>query len=111
MSKRVVTVEDTIQFLNELLDLDRDALSELFIKSKVLCSNDNLATHPTIQVGTKDSLYTLDPLGLLNGLFGTDDFGWGYICAHIETEGPKTGQIIKFTLTNYKPPTTPLEKI
>ena len=66
--------------LNEALDLDGDAL-EALVTHRVPV-NDGLADHPTIQVG--DEPPVLGPLGLLNGMFGVDEAGWGFIAANVE---------------------------
>jgi len=68
------TPDGAIRFLNELLDLDRDAVQNLF-QSRVPCG-DGLADHPTVQVRVRDDGNHVGPLGLLGGLFGCDRDGW-----------------------------------
>lgn len=68
--------------LNEALALDPDAMFRL-IESRVPC-NALLACHPSIQTGSiVDGVHvdTVGPLGLLNGIFGVDSKGWGFIAA------------------------------
>src|SRR6185503_13533022 len=102
----VVTVDDAIAFLNLALGLDRKAITEL-VDHRVVC-NLALGDHPTIQVGwwPKDGsplgpgrAYTDDGttelrvglLGLLNGLFGTNKDGWGFITAEVDDQGVISG--------------------
>lgn len=94
-----ITLQETVQFLNSLLKLDREAVSKIFMY-QVSCNN-KLAAHKTVQVGlTKDELsdavtfqrYHVRPLGILNGLFGVykDGLrkGWGKIYMDVsEPEG------------------------
>jgi hypothetical protein len=56
------------------------------IDARVTC-NEALADHPTIQVGQQDGSYQVGLLGILNGLFGINDAGWGPITAHIDSTG------------------------
>lgn len=60
-------IDTVVEFLNEALETDRDAIQALF-KHRVPC-NKAMAEHSTIQVrGKKNS--TLGILGLINGIFG-----------------------------------------
>jgi hypothetical protein len=70
------TVDDLSAFLNQALETDPAAISTLF-RRRVAC-NLAMADHPTIQVHA-DS--TVGPLGLLNGLFGIREDGYGYLTA------------------------------
>lgn len=63
-----------VTFLNELNEIDNAALNALF-NNRVPCNNE-LAEHPTVQVGQD---HTVGILGLLNGLCGTDENGNGPI--------------------------------
>lgn len=90
MIKESVSLTEAIQFLNDLLALDKDAITNL-IHSRVSC-NEELANHPTVQVGAYDMLlgkqtpgeYHVGILGILNGLFGIDDeTGMGPILANV----------------------------
>ena len=70
------TVDDLIAFLNQALETDPAAISTLF-RRRVAC-NLAMADHPTIQV---HSDFTVGPLGLLNGLFGIREDGYGHLTA------------------------------
>ena len=76
-----ISVDTAIDFLNEALRCDPQAIKNLIL-TKVDC-NATMANHPTIQCGKKDAGngHEVGPLGLINGLFGTKEDGWGYICA------------------------------
>lgn len=81
--------------MNDLLLLDRSAISKL-IESRVSC-NQALANHETVQVVNikpeSDPEYKVGILGLLNGLCGVDEDGFGFIVGEFD-EDDKT--IIKF---------------
>jgi len=93
MIKESVTPQDVVDLLNNLIRLDPEAVRAL-MDCRVPC-NDEFADHPTVQCGLAehvrkrtpdhnlpdDANYTVGPLGLLNGLFGIDPKGWGYIAA------------------------------
>lgn len=56
--------------------------------------NSALRDHPTIQVaadGDEDipggAQASVGVIGLLNGLFGVDERGWGHICGHWDDQG------------------------
>ena len=68
--------DDMIAFLNELLALDAQAVTDL-INSRVQC-NEAMANHPTVQVGGetgKPETFRVGLLGLLNGYCGAYDDG------------------------------------
>jgi hypothetical protein len=73
---KTVNVDDLISFLNEALELDRKAISSLFLH-RVRCS-EALAEHPTIQIS---AYCKVGMIGVLNGLFGIRENGWGELCA------------------------------
>lgn len=73
LATRIVT------FLNELLEIDRPAIAAL-LANRVTC-NQALADHPTVQVGAQHGGYHVGMLGILNGLCGIDDKGYGPINA------------------------------
>lgn len=82
MWKRAVALDETIEFLNELLDLDPVAVRAL-VEQRVSC-NKALAEHPTVQTWSPPSANGVNYvglLGILNGLFGVDDAGGGPITA------------------------------
>ena len=97
--------ERTIRLLNELLEVDPDAVNAL-IESRVPC-NETLANHPTVQVSgyqyddnPKPHAYKVGMLGILNGICGAygpdagDKEGWGPITAEFDE-----GKIVRFLLT------------
>jgi hypothetical protein len=83
------SIQETIDFLNEILKLD-PKFDELLVEGRHPC-NKAIADHPSIQVhvGFKSST-TAGTLGVLNGLFGADDKGWGPITAVFEDDGTLT---------------------
>ena len=73
-----VSMDDTITYLNELIELDRPALAAL-IASRVPCDL-ALAEHPSCQVRSQYGGFYVGMIGVLNGLFGVgamDERGWG----------------------------------
>ena len=88
-------VDDAIDRLNKMLEADPVAISAL-VETRVPC-NQEMADHPTVQV-TDEGLqggYKLGILGVLNGLFGVDQDGWGPIAAQYEQDDLST--VIGFT--------------
>ena len=63
-----VTLDETIDYLNGLIETDRVAIAAL-IANRVPC-NQQLADHPTVQVFRQHGGYLVGLLGILNGLFG-----------------------------------------
>lgn len=88
---------DVVRLLNEAVKVDRQAVQDL-IECRVPC-NKGLADHPTIQVSAFDEQtgeptpgeYKVGLLGILNGLFGTDCEGWGFITANFNVWCEKCG--------------------
>ncbi len=84
MIKENVTVQDAVDLLNELLKLDYDCISRL-VTTRIPC-NEQVADHPTVatyQDNRSQSSY-LGLLGIINGLFGTNEAGSGPICFLVE---------------------------
>jgi len=87
--RKVITVHGAINFLNKLLELDGNAINKL-VGSRVEC-NEALAKHPTVQVqrdGTRTrigkeeaEIFEVGLLGVLNGIFGINEDGFGQIVA------------------------------
>jgi len=91
--KNNVSVQETVDFLNSLLEIDREAITKV-VMAKQPCS-EILANHPTVQCGAVKNLagpnqipfgfsdFTVGMVGILNGLFGSFDDGtkkgWGCI--------------------------------
>jgi len=88
--KQTVNIGETINLLNELVALDESTVRKL-IQHRVKC-NDDLANHPTVQVSSEKGV---GMLGILNGLFGVDDDGWGPITMVTE----KNKKIVEFRHT------------
>jgi len=74
---QLITLKDAIDFLNELVKIDADALRAL-IGHRVPCNN-GLVDHPTVQVGEFGGVFQVGMLGILNGLFGVNEDGYGFI--------------------------------
>ena len=86
MSWNPVTVDAAIAYLNELVKLDPKAMHAL-VETRHSC-NQALADHPTAQVATSNGgLASVGLLGILNGLFGVDEDGWGPITANFDDQG------------------------
>lgn len=80
------SIQDVIDFLNELLKVDENAV-RLLIEQRVPCNNE-LADHPTVQVRSRPNTQpVVGLLGILNGLYGIDEKGYGPIGAIIESDG------------------------
>lgn len=93
--KSKVSIDETVDFLNELLKTDPLAIHSLF-SMRTSC-NEELADHPTVQVGTigTSTYHIVGLIGIINGLFGVDDDGVGHIIADYTD-----GQIARFRLSN-----------
>lgn len=104
MSARQVTIDQAIELLNELVQLDRQCVTNLIRArfpttqrwSGTLPCNSALAQHPTVQC---DSSGAVGLLGIINGLFGTldegDRAGWGFITAVLDDRA----QVVRFERT------------
>lgn len=89
-----LSIDIAIERLNSMLEVDPDAVARL-IETRIPC--DELADHPTAQVHeAEDGLCYVGHLGLLNGIFGIDDDGWGPICALFED-----GELVRFEKTHH----------
>jgi hypothetical protein len=89
MIKERVTLNDTVNFLNSILKIDQSAITSLF-SMRIACNKD-IADHPTVQVGCEGNYCQVGMIGILNGLFGKDRYGWGHISADYEN-----GKIVRF---------------
>ncbi|HBI37097.1 MAG TPA: hypothetical protein DDY71_05580 [Spirochaetia bacterium] len=86
MTKQSITIDDAINFLNELIALDKDAMTKL-VTQRVIC-NEDMAFHPTVQVGINENReYIVGMAGILNGLFGINTNKYGYITFVFEDDG------------------------
>jgi len=87
--KEKISIEETVAFLNELLKTDPDAINNFF-SIRVAC-NKQMADHSTVQVAViSNDYFIFGIIGILNGLFGSDEHGWGHISADIDN-GKVTG--------------------
>jgi hypothetical protein len=90
--KNTVTLDEAIAYLNDLLQCDQRAITELAI-TRVSC-NDLLRDHETAQIhvdGNQQNFIGL--LGVINGLFGVDENGFGSIAAIVS---PKKKLVLGF---------------
>lgn len=87
--KEKISIEETVNFLNELLKIDPIAITALF-SMRIGC-NGALADHETVQVLVSSGTYfQVGMVGILNGLFGIDEHGWGHITIDYD-DGKITG--------------------
>jgi len=84
--KDTITIRETADFLNSLLEVDRAAIS-LLMAEKTPCGPD-LTGHPTVQCSGD---MTVAPLGIINGMFGVYESGpkknYGPICRVVAEDG------------------------
>jgi len=99
MIRNVVTPDQAIDYLNDLVALDAKAMERL-VECRIPC-NEQFAEHPTVQVVPDDAAppdtvsHSVGLLGILNGLFGVDDDSWGTLSAVFEDDGT----LVKFQRT------------
>ena len=89
-----VTQQQVVDFLNSLLlEVDGEAINALF-NHRTSC-NSRMADHPTVQAGRldKSNHFMVGIIGVLNGLFGIHEKGYGFLAADY-----KDGEIIGFRL-------------
>ena len=93
MVKKSIKIEEVIEFFNELLKIDPIAINSIF-GIRVPC-NKELANHESVQVGSREGKdwFTVSTIGILNGLFGIDEYNWGHLSIEYENY-----QIKKFKL-------------
>jgi len=95
MIKETITVDDVIALLNGMLECDQKA-TEALVEGRVLC-NQIMADHPTVQVQETGHNFEVGLLGVINGMFGIDDQGWGPIAAQYEGDSAENlGLLIGF---------------
>ena len=75
-------IDQAIEVLNRAAETDGAALTNI-LKERWPC-NDELADDQTIQVREDKSGLSVSALGLINGLFGVDENGFGHITAIFE---------------------------
>ena len=87
--KEKINLQETVDFLNELLKIDPIAITALF-SMRIAC-NEALADHETVQVlASYKTFFHVGIMGILNGLFGIDEHGWGHISIDYD-DGKITG--------------------
>lgn len=78
-------IDHAVDVLNRIHNADPTVLPAL-ISYRVQC-NEMIADDPTVQVGSikeDKGRWEVGLLGIINGIFGTDETGWGYIAANLE---------------------------
>ena len=104
MVKESIAIQETVNFLNEILKYDPVAITAMF-SLRVACNKD-LADHKTVQVGAlSKSYFQVGMIGILNGLFGADKYRWGHISADYDNR-----MIKKFRLLSEKDVKTIIRK-
>jgi len=88
--KQKVTLDEAVEYLNELIETDRPAMGAL-IANRVPC-NQKMAEHPTVQVMAQHGGYHVGLIGIINGLFGINQYEWGPIVWEF-----KDGSLLKVT--------------
>jgi len=101
----VATPESVVRFLNSLLEIDRDAISGVFL-GHVPC-NKGLSDHRTVQVLNIKGITSVGPLGILNGIFGVNNAGYGCIFAITSDDGKYIKEFIVDKLAGLTPPFGP----
>ena len=91
MISKQVQVVGVLAVLNEMVAMDPEAAHAL-VEQRVPC-NKALQGHPTIQVQVDGTKAKVGLLGVLNGLFGADEEGWGPIAACFDDD---TGKLTGF---------------
>lgn len=96
MIKETVSLDEVVEVLNRMVKADPLATQDL-VNSRVEC-NEVLVKDPTIQVVRRDTpreRCVVGILGVLNGLFGVHDDGYGAI----QVTYGDDGSIMEFGLT------------
>jgi hypothetical protein len=103
---------EAVRVLNEAIALDPEAVRRI-CNARAPC-NEELSVHPTIQVGSGASVgrpehdWLVGVLGIVNGICGVDDNGWGFVGIDFD----EAGKPIKARLLgteDRKPPSPPEE--
>jgi hypothetical protein len=82
MQSQIELADKIIDYLNELLELDPDAINA-FCFRYIPC-NTNLTNHPSVQVYSQGGIDGVALIGILNGLCGADSRGQGLIAYEFE---------------------------
>ncbi len=86
------TLEHALLILNQAVAADPAAMTAL-VRARVPC-NDRLGQHSTIQCGKEP---TVGLLGILNGIFGIREDGYGYITAILDD---RSDDVVGFVATS-----------
>jgi len=94
MIRETISINDVLELLNDLVITDRRVVENL-IEARFGC-NEHLAKHDTIQVlevpenecDDYSDRYMVGILGILNGLFGISETGFGVISAMYDVNCP-----------------------
>lgn len=97
MEETEISAASVVEFLNELLKVDRCAVAAL-LANRVPC-NQAMADHPTVQVAAQHGGYHVGMFGILNGLFGTHPDGWGKMMYIFDDDH----NLVEFALTDPDP--------
>jgi len=109
MIKETISIKDIANLLNELLKKDPKGIKKLF--NYRVKTTTEVANHPSVLVASsreygpksesKISNYSLGFLGILNGLFGTQEDGCGFL--YYSYKEYKNGQqdILSFGVKDY----------
>ena len=101
-----INAANAVDALNSMLDADHLAIRRLTLHREP--TNEDMAHHPTAQVHVRTHRFMnpsihLDPpelyigmLGVINGIFGVDESGHGFIGVIVEADGT----ISRFRLMN-----------
>ena len=102
-SPNTLQIDEVVTFLNELVAMDEHFV-RMLVNTRVPC-NQAIADHPTVQVGDRtesnklllgDALerpWAAGFLGVLNGFFGIDENGWGFIYMEVDQD---SGEVKRF---------------
>ena len=87
-------IDDILRVMNEALDADPEAITKL-VEKRVEC-NQKLVEHPTIRCAKSHPFqsHTIGLMGILNGIAGEGQPGFGPICASVSE-----GRIVGFMRT------------
>ena len=101
-----VTIDEVVEVLNRANELDPHAMRTL-VAHRVAC-NENLVKDPTIQVmaASQKGPAAVGLVGIVNGLFGVDEKGWGPIA--VVMKGDSQGTVKEFMRIDKEPPPDPV---
>lgn len=91
MKNKTVSVSDVVKYLNELCEIDSDAIKSL-IEYRV-STNKEMMEHPSVCVMCSEDSNgnpihpKLGMLGVINGIFGISKSEWHYIAAEFDEDG------------------------